>query len=560
MNGMEVSKHLENLKDYAKEVIYKIRYSRKFKKLNIDKSFSDMLTSRNEGKAEKEIFHIMSKSKNKEDFANNIREYLKSKQSNMYANVLLIGNLIGKYSFNNSGYYEIKGLNIDAFSKENQEILQELKKHFVEYVINDNRRKNSFLKSIKVGILSGKDLTKDINEKELLEDFENFLKGNKIDGDDYTNSKSETIEEYLINTIGRYSEDDIRNNFDFILYDLNKSDTDNLDERRKKYLQHNNLSNSQITKIDNVELLKQRLQGIKREEAKRLLTRLGNIENKLDENISELEDIYRDYEVLYRQELIDNLYVPKEEVTVIEDYKDIKPQLIHKFLRETEKFRDLEIEKIKKKIISERNNGDTSQELTEEEQERMGKLMNQVDVNLDQYKVNYTTDGKETSYSDANGFNKYYSDTTNQISASVFNGTDLIDNLSLGIVGIGFNKETVNPEAIAISSNKYQTSNRGLYNMEYNDQYVFGEFSAPISELLKPNRNSEIVMHRRGMDYDTKASYIFAKIDSSNEKQTKEIMEEIEQVRKKEGLKVVIYDVYKINQSLERRKQEEQIR
>ena len=92
--------------------------------------------------------------------------------------------------------------------------------------------------------------------------------------------------------------------------------------------------------------------------------------------------------------------------------------------------------------------------------------MNQVDVNLDQYKVNYTTDGKETSYSDANGFNKYYSDTTNQISASVFNGTDLIDNLSLGIVGIGFNKETVNPEAIAISSDEYQTSNRGLYNME----------------------------------------------------------------------------------------------
>ena len=55
MNGMEVSKHLENLKDYAKEVIYEIRYSRKFKKLNIDKSFSNMLTSRNQGRAEKEI-------------------------------------------------------------------------------------------------------------------------------------------------------------------------------------------------------------------------------------------------------------------------------------------------------------------------------------------------------------------------------------------------------------------------------------------------------------------------------------------------------------------------
>lgn len=559
MNGMEVLEHLKELKDYSKETIYKIRYSRKFKRFNIDKSFSNMLISRNKGKAEKEIFHIISKSKNKEDFANNIRKYLK-KQSNVYANVLLIGNLIGKYSFNNLGYYKTGELNIDAFSKGNQEILQELKKHFVEYVINDNRRKNSFLKSIKVGRLSGKDLTQDINEEEVLENFENFLKGEKIDGDDNTSSKSETIEEYLINTIGRYSEDDIRNNFDFILYDINNSDTDNLDERRKRYLQHRNLSNVQLRKIDNVELLIQRLQEVKGEGAKRLLTKLSNIENKLDENISELEDIYRDYEVLYRQELINNLYVPKQEVTVIEDYKDLRPQLIHKFLRKTEKFRDLEIEKIKKKIISERNNGDISQELTEEEQEKIKKLMNQVDVNIDQYKVNYTTDGEETSYSDANGINRYYADTTNQISASVFNGKDLVNYPSLGIVGIGFNKETVKPEAIAISSSEYQTSNRGLYNMECSDQYEFKGFSAPISELLQSNGHSEIVMHRRGMDYDTKASYIFAEIDSSNEKQTEEIMEEIEQVRKKEELKVVIYDVYKINQSLKKIKQEEQLR
>ena len=59
------------------------------------------------------------------------------------------------------------------------------------------------------------------------------------------------------------------------------------------------------------------------------------------------------------------------------------------------------------------------------------------------------------------------------------------------------------------------------------------------------------------MDFNTKASYIFAKIDSSNLKQTNEIMKEIEQIRKKEGLKVVIYDVFKIKESLEQIKQEE---
>ena len=48
-------------------------------------------------------------------------------------------------------------------------------------------------------------------------------------------------------------------------------------------------------------------------------------------------------------------------------------------------------------------------------------------------------------------------------------------------------------------------------------------------------------MHRRGIDFDTKASYIFTTIDSSNSKQTNEIMQQIEQVKKEEGLKVVIY-------------------
>ena len=81
--------------------------------------------------------------------------------------------------------------------------------------------------------------------------------------------------------------------------------------------------------------------------------------------------------------------------------------------------------------------------------------------------------------------------------------------------------------------------------------------SAPFSELLNARGESEIVMHRRGLDFDTKASYIFARIDSSNSKQTNKIMEQIEHVRENEGLKVVVYDVYKIRESLEKSKQEQ---
>ena len=79
--------------------------------------------------------------------------------------------------------------------------------------------------------------------------------------------------------------------------------------------------------------------------------------------------------------------------------------------------------------------------------------------------------------------------------------------------------------------------------------------SSTFSELIKSKGRSEIVMHRRGMDFDTKASYIFATIDSSNKEQTAKIMDEVEQIRKKEGLKVVIYDKYKIKESMEKDKQ-----
>ena len=82
--------------------------------------------------------------------------------------------------------------------------------------------------------------------------------------------------------------------------------------------------------------------------------------------------------------------------------------------------------------------------------------------------------------------------------------------------------------------------------------------SASFSELVQSRGKSEVVMNRCGLDFDTKASYIFATIDSSNQEETKEIMEEIKQIREKEVLKVVIYDLYKIRESMEQSKQEKE--
>ncbi len=545
---------VDDSKDFLKKIAYNIIYGRKFKKLNIDKTFSDLLIDRSEDSNEKEIFNIIRKSKNQKEFSNNIKKYLKSKERSVYASVLLLGNLTGKYVFNGFYYDSIKRLNIDAFSKENQDLLQDLKSHLPEYIMDNNIRKNTFAERIKLEKSAvRRDLSKDINESELIKDFERILNGEETD-DNYL--KPQVIAEYLMKTIGIYSREDIKNNFEFVLYDINNSDIDTLENRRKKYFLHTSLSNNQLKKIDELGVLKQRLQEISGKEAKQLLLRLNVIENSLDENISELEDIYMDYEVLYRQELIDNLYVPEKEVTIIENYEDLRPQLIHQFIRDPEKFKSMEIEKIKEKIISERTNGNDSKELTDDEQSRLNRLMNQIDANLDQYKVNYTTDGRGTIYTDSSGLDSYYSDTSNQISASVFEGKEFIRTSHVGIIGIGFNKETLSAEAIAVSSGGYKTTNKGLNNMEYDEENEFREMSSPFSELIKSGGNSEVVMHRRGMNFDTKASYIFATIDSSDLKQANEIMRQIEELRKKEGLKAVIYDVYKIRESLEKNKQD----
>ena len=543
---------IDESKDFLAKFAYNIIYGRKFKKLNIDKNLSDSLIDRRKDYYAKDILKLINKSKNRDEFSTNIIDYLKLKGRNAYANSLLIGNVTGKYNFNNFYYDSVKELNLDAFTKDNEDLIQDLKSHFVEYVVKNNKHKNTFSERMPVGKSLMKDLSQDLNKEEVVKDFDRALNGEKTNDD---NTKPRVVSKYLMKTIGVYTKEDIKENFDFVLYDIDRGDKKGIDERRRKYFLHSNLSNNQLRKIDEAKVLKLRLQKINGEVSEQLISRLNNIENNLDENITELEDIYSDYEVLYREDLIEHLFVPQNDVTIIENVSDLKPQLIHQFIRDPKKFRKLEIEKIKEKIIKERFDKNDSQELTEDEQERLNELMNRVDENLNQYKVNYSTDSKGKKYTDASGFDEYMSDTSNQISASVFEGKEFVVSSHVGIVGVGFNEETLTTDAIAISSNSYKTTNKGLNNLEYDEENEFEEMSSTFSELIKSRGQSEVVMHRRGIDFDTKASYIFATINSSNKKQTAKIMDEVEQIRKKEGLKVVIYDKYKIKESMEKDRQ-----
>lgn len=122
---------IDESKDFLKKIVYNIIYGRKFKKLNVDKSLSDSLIDRRKDYYAKDILKLINKSKNRDEFSTNIIDYLKLKGSNAYANSLLIGNVTGKYYFNNFYYDSVKELNLDAFTKDNEDLIQDLKSHFV---------------------------------------------------------------------------------------------------------------------------------------------------------------------------------------------------------------------------------------------------------------------------------------------------------------------------------------------------------------------------------------------------------------------------------------------
>ncbi len=550
----------KNVKDTALlKAVFLVRYKDKFDEFGFAKNFVYQIID-NDPEGE-DIIALVDKSSTKDEFVKNTQEFLKSQRHHTYSQTLLLGNLTGQYDLHYSRAQNLKNLNIDAFSKENVDLLQDLKEHFVEYILKDNKRKNAFAeqkeKSFANLKITYKNFVIDIREKDLLDFFDLVLINKQWSTEISGNvEKYKYLIDYVISTVGTYSREDIKNNFDFILYDLDNAKGNSLDKRRERYMSLKGLSESQIKKIDQVGILKQRLKDMDNYQATALEARLDDIDGNFKDNIKELEDIYLDYELLYRQELVDNLFVPKKDLTIVTNYKDIKPQLIHQFLRNVDKFKEKEYNRVKEKIIAERLIKQQPSELTQEECLRVEALKKQVDANVDRYKVNYSITDAGGVYSDSIGLEYYQSDTSNQISAQLFKNDDF-KKFKTGIRGIGFNNETLSPEAIAMSSGSYKTTNKSLNRLEYDETRELEEMSAPIQDL-KLASMSEVVLQRRGIDFDTKASYIFAVIDSSNEKETKNIMEEIKAVQEKENLKVVVYDKYKIEQSLKEQNFEEQ--
>ncbi len=519
-----------------KEKFAALRYKPKCKKLNITDSFYELICN---GRNSQDILKLIDNSKDLNDFRKNVINYLKSNPQSRLRWNLAFGNLIGIYESYRGNEGEIINLdNIENFDIKNKEkILSVLRNNFYDYVMNNNIMKNRFYKTID-GLPN---YTYDIDKEEVYSIFDKAVEGN------YCNNNVRHAYKYICTIVNRYSLDDILYNFDFINFDMLVDDSRTLDEKRKEFNEHKSIGLDNLVKINNINVLKNKLKSIGTIESQNLLNRLNNIVDPYSD-VDEINDIYFEYEYLIRKDILNRLYVPNDEETNVDDFRKTKPQLIHCLIRETEKFRDREVEKIKNKIISERTNGDKNPELTNEEMERFQRLLSKLDVELNQAIVNYSYEGGSDMYSNQSNIEHYVSDTSNQISASVYSDNFFIKQRE-EMVGIGFNAETVDPEAIIMSAEYYLTTNRGVNNIEYDTRHEFEVVSSPFNELIKNDGGNEVVMFRRGMDFDTKAAYVFVSYDSEKNTKYNELIERGRTLAQKSNMKLVLYDLAKIRQS-----------
>lgn len=527
----------------------KFKYKSKCSKLNISNVILDVLLNNFDKEEEQEILRIIDNSQTQQDFKAKIINYCSVNKYPYVTTYFLLGTITNTYSFVSLRSINTENFNYENFKEDNyQKTLKILRDNFYEYILNNNQLKNKFLIDEK----DNYNYTTELNKEFCEEVFNDVVTGIESTISNKKNDCLIIAQKYIVNLIGVYGSKNIFENFDFILYDINHKHTKSLEERKNIYLKRKKLTQVQMEKIDNLSVLMKKLNTINSDYSRKLIDRIKKIESREYENIAELEDIYTEFEILYRKDIIAHLYNPKEKYTLVENFQDLEPQLLHMFFRNSEEFRnDLET-KIKNRIISERKNNNNSDILTPDEQKEFERRIQIIEPMINPVQVNYSYDSSSFVYSDKNGFDWYHSDTSNQIAASIYSEKYYLESFQPWFMGIGFNNEGLTPEAIALSSQIYLTTNKGLNNIEYNQSEEFNLMNSTYSELVSNDGKSEVVLFRRNLDYDTKANYVFLTIDSTNEEKSKETIQIAKDLALKNNMKLVVYDLYKIRKSYEK--------
>lgn len=541
---------LENIKERIEEKIIR----RLFKKQSEKNNFSLDLIEKLYYQKKYNLLKIFYKANTNEKLREQIIEYIKE---NPYDDIcyIIISGLITNQFNDIFTYLEKEQMNLlieNNYNKEEiDQIMEKLEPILYDYICNNNRVKNQILYNKEKNI----DMTISYTKEMLRDTLNNMRKPINCETMKMHEIKPiEELQKLITKIFSSYKKEDLLNDIGFIKFELENHTFDKImsnytkekidyNERKEIYNKNKELTIKQQEDIYNIKLLKERLLSLNNEQANNLLENLEKVEENPEENIDLLKEIYLDYEVLFRTNLTNRLYTPKEDI-VIDDYTKIKPMLLHKFLRSSDVLLKRGLEKIESDIIAKRpkeKQDITKYPLSEQEKsdyEKRKKYL--IDVLLNQTIVEkaYNTTG---GYHDSSGLMSYISNTSNQISASLYNLDEILE-CREECYGIGFD-QSLPPENIIISSSQYQTTNRGLNNIISDNE--FEDFSSPLVGDNKTTTDSEIVMTRNGEFEDTKAAYFFCMAASISSP----IVEKAREIAETNHLKLVILDLMKIKES-----------
>lgn len=460
----------------------------------------------------------------------------------------------------------------DVYDKYVDEILDEY--------MQDIELKNDTTLTFKDGILGMgglQDHTKALSKEELNKIMLDLFNNENLK--DFERNVSVGITHKITELIGVYNFDNLMKNPNYIKKEISTGIFNDISVKGKKYTTsqkeervtlYNVWDQDTFEKKDNLDILRKRLldelecKKITPDLTKKIKENVNIIDSissksidKIKENADlykdKLDELYLDYEIMSRENIIESIYDPSLDNNEIITDNLSEPLLLH-FFQVDKKPIPLNkyLEDVKKKICD--RNGVSIEYFDKikgaKEELESAKKMYEIESN------NYITN--ETVSSEAIGqvgtFDKrYVVDNSNQLSCMCVDSKDLLDQRIIrGKVALGFSKKTLSPDLIATISDKNIHSNKNINYVESKNN--FSDFSSSLKELVNDDRkqeNNEIVMFRNTEEATLKPSYIMYighdKLDSPKESEQLEL---IKKTLKESGINapLKIFDGYTIRQ------------
>lgn len=552
-------------KKSAEEIIYsqkqkitiELLYLRN-KNKGVTKDFIGLLVNQNQTVA----LELLNKAKSKADFHRLVKENYQQ-LINKYGSIfecLLTGEAYGIYDASLNLIPANEGKSFLSHNHEQETLKQAIYQNaqaLTSYINQHNILRHQLLPVEKI---NGNPIF-NINHNFTEEEFKSLFDLLFEKEDNYSNFSKKHLSAFITMLLSVYDKDILLNNGDLFSFELEYGYYDkysemildgkeipSIQERMATFNNEKNITSEQHYRLEHIDLLEKRISSLNAKSKELVLDKIKLIrqETNREKQAKLIDECFEYYEKSYRQEIVDSLYSPQAS-TEITDFREIETVMIHTFLRKADIKLNSYEQSLKEEIIGRRGIKVTGEEkLTEEEKrEYQEKIEYAVNVLLNPVITSESLDS-DSIYSDSTGFRWYRSNTSNQLSTSVF-GIEQIMRQG-NCVGIGFDKTSISPKNIIISSKYYQTTNMGVNNLEIEPADQFDSLSSSLGEL-KESSKTEVVMLRKNGGIKTNAAYVFAIINGYNEEKDQETIKQAREYAEKNHIKLIVFNNYKIRKS-----------